>query len=264
MTKNEIREITYELRGRIAILEAANSLTTANEALTLASQALARNTESNTITSGTFNIPLAFELVPRIGNTVGLYSGKVYHGATLLTEVANVAQDPADFAYAPDDTFEITETTYIWIEHYRQLRTWSMQTGNVEPTEDVDYGYTMLHKLAWDATNGTIDVENSVHYHTGGNVYLGAGPPVWTIDFTTDIVYLDPSITTEAADATSHTFDGTVGVYIAELNRSGYYHNGNERPYAYSRGVYFDRFGQLKSFGREIRQNAGIDVPITI
>lgn len=139
-----------------------------------------------------------------------------------------------------------------------------MKMASTEPVENVNYGYTMLYKLAWDSTNETIDVENSLRYHPGGHVYLGGGPPTAAIGDDSDMVYRgDEDEGSEARTVEANfTLDGTTGVTVHRMTRIGYFDSGDQILYGYIRTFVYDRFGQLKSISSETR--IAIDAPVIV
>jgi hypothetical protein len=65
----------------------------------------------------------------------------------------------------------------------------------------------------------------------------------------------------EAADSTTHTYDGEKGLYLYAMTRVAYFESGDQKLYGYVRLFKFDKYGRLYSVGAETRVT--IDVPET-
>jgi hypothetical protein len=139
---------------------------------------------------------------------------------------------------------------------------------SVQPPPPVPYGTDVRTLRAWledvrRTVAAVVAVVNEskvpyvAHSIVGGG---GAGSPP-TEDPSSYNTIGDATEGNEGEETTTHTYDGTKGLYFYAMTRVAYYHAGHKKVYGYVRLVKFDKYGRLYSVGAETRVE--IDATVT-
>jgi len=190
-------------------------------------------------------------------NHVGVIEGQVFLDDVLVSEDSTAAFD------FYDNSFEVTEETYGWIdlnmEDSEDLK-WTMNVGATIPAADADHKIRALFHLPWDSTNSTIDAASVIRYHQG-NVHFEAGGVSEPEDPGAAVVTIGSAAEgSEAAETTTWTYAGTNGLKLYAMTRTAYYHAGDKILYGYVRLLTFDKYGRLYSAGAETRVSVDVTV----
>ena len=223
-----VAEIRAALEARLKELEKSIEAVdeTATDARTLAfsgAEKNATNIEADVRPQSGAEASRAFRVVHRgcddgtdYSNHVGVIEGQVFLDDVLVSEDSTAAFD------FYDNSFEVTEETYGWIdlnmEDSEDLK-WTMNVGATIPAADADHKIRALFHLPWDSTNSTIDAASVIRYHQG-NVHFEAGGGGIDIDGAADgdIIAWDQT-TDEAWEV--HSMSGVADKDQMQWNNSG-------------------------------------------
>ena len=256
--ESKIKEIGKDIATLSGDLEETTQLTYAGAEKNTA------NIEADTRPQSSATTSRAFRVVHRgcddgtdYSNHVGVIEGQVFLDDVLVSEDSTAAFD------FYDNSFEVTEETYGWIdlnmEDSEDLK-WTMNVGATIPAADADHKIRALFHLPWDSTNSTIDAASVIRYHQG-NVHFEAGGVSEPEDPGAAVVTIGSAAEgSEAAETTTWTYAGTNGLKLYAMTRTAYYHAGDKILYGYVRLLTFDKYGRLYSAGAETRVSVDVTV----